>query len=93
LGTKYEIETEITDEVENKSRTYASVRGAKTGGQWLFKAIDDGTRITYIVEYQLPVPIIGGILDRLFIKPKREVYTFKALQNLKRVMEREVREK
>ncbi len=88
LGTKYEIETEITDEVENKSRTYASIKGPKTRGQWFFEAMDGGTRITYIVEYQLPIPIVGGILDRLFVKPKREAYTEKVLQNLKALFER-----
>jgi len=87
LGREYEIETEVIEEVENKSRSFASVSGAETRGEWLFEPLDNGTRITYIAEYKLPIPIMGGILDTLLIKPKREAFSDKLLQNLKRLLE------
>ena len=87
LGREYEIETEVMEEVENRKRSFASVHGAETKGEWLFEPLKDGTRITYIVEYKLPIPIIGGILDVLFFKPKRRAHIEKLLQNLKGLME------
>jgi len=88
LGRWFEIETEITDEVENRSRTFASVRGVQTGGQWLFEAAAGGTRVTYVAEHTLPVPLVGGILDRLFVRPQREAHSERLLRNLKGILEK-----
>lgn len=87
VGRWFEVETEITDEVENRSRTFASVRGAQTWGQWLFEPVEGGTKVTYVAEYTLPVPLVGGILDRLFVRPEREAHSENLLGNLKRILE------
>jgi uncharacterized membrane protein len=87
LGREYEIVTEITEEVENRKRSFVSVRGVETKGEWLFETLEGRTMVTYTIEYKLPIPIIGGILDELFVKPKRRAYSEKLLQNLKRLME------
>jgi ribosome-associated toxin RatA of RatAB toxin-antitoxin module len=60
LGRWFEVETEVTDEVENRSRTFASVRGAQTRGQWLFEPVAGGIKVTCVAEYTLPVPLVGG---------------------------------
>ncbi|UCG59119.1 MAG: SRPBCC family protein, partial [Phycisphaerales bacterium] len=54
LGKEFEVETEVIDEVVNSSRSFASVTGARTRGQWLFEPSPGGTKVTYRAEYELP---------------------------------------
>lgn len=88
MGREFEIETEVADEVENCSRSFVSVTGAKARGDWTFEPLEDGTKVTYIAEYTLPIPVIGRLLDVLFVKRRREAYSNKSLQNLKGLLER-----
>ena len=87
LGMEFDIETEITDVVLNKGRIFNTIRGPKIKAEWVFVPVDNKTKVTYILEYQLPIPIIGSILDALFVKQKREADIEKMLQNLKRLLE------
>jgi uncharacterized membrane protein len=83
LGMKAPVETEIQDFVENEGWTGIATKGVKHKTQWLFEPIEGGTKFTYGVSYQMPVPLIGGILDKLFMKPAWVKIVEDSLQNLK----------
>ncbi|MEA3377309.1 MAG: hypothetical protein U9R72_14050 [Chloroflexota bacterium] len=55
--------------------------------RWIFGEANGKTRFTYGLTYDLPVPIIGGILDALFMKPAWEKIIENSLQNLKQLVE------
>ena len=87
LGRKYETEMETSNFVENEGFTYTSIRGMESKHQMAFTPSADGTKVTDITEYKVPIPVIGGLLDALLFKRRWEANSEKALQNLKRLME------
>jgi uncharacterized membrane protein len=88
MGMKAMVETEIHDFVENERWTGIATRGIPHKTHWLFKPVDGGTHFTYILEYRLPIPLIGGLLNCLFLRPQWEKILEKSLANLKERMER-----
>jgi len=87
LGIKAPVETEITDFVENEGWTGVSVRGLEHKSQWIFAATNGATRFTYVLSYRLPLPVLGAVLDAIFMKPAWEKIIENSLKNLKRIME------
>ena len=87
LGIESETEYEVSDFVENEGWTSTSVRGIETKVQWIFASLDDGTKVTHIVEYKPPIPIVGVVVDALLVKRQWETNIQRSLQNLKRLLE------
>ncbi|MER3442956.1 MAG: cyclase [Meiothermus sp.] len=44
----------------------------KYEGTWAFEAADGGTRVTLELEYELNIPIFGGLLQKLVLKLMKE---------------------
>lgn len=87
LGIKAPVETEIRDFVENEGWTGVSVKGMEHKTQWVFAQENSKTRFTYVLSYRLPLPVLGGVLDALFVKPAWERIIENSLLNLKGLME------
>jgi uncharacterized membrane protein len=87
LGMKTAVETEIQDFVEDEGWTGTATKGMKHETRWVFEEDDGKTRFTYGLSYDLPVPILGGVLDAWFMKPVWEQIVEDSLQNLKRLIE------
>ena len=88
LGMKAAVETEIRDFVENEGWIGVSKRGMEHKTQWIFAQADNKTKFTYILNYHLPLPIIGHIFDKLFVKASWERIIENSLQNRRRLMEK-----
>jgi uncharacterized membrane protein len=82
-GLKLNLETEIHDFKENVGWTGIVTKGIPHRTQWVFEAKGDTTRLTYILEYNLPVPLLGALLDNLLMKPGWHRRLERSLQNLK----------
>jgi hypothetical protein len=54
----------------------------------VFEPKGTGTRLTYVLEYSLPVPIVGRLLDSLLMRPGWQRRLENSLQNLKRHFEK-----
>ena len=82
-GLPLNVETEIHDFVENVGWRGMVTRGVPHRTQWVFEAKGDATRLTYILEYSLPVPVLGPLADSLLMRPgwRRRLET--SLRNLK----------
>jgi uncharacterized membrane protein len=78
-GLTVNLETEIHDFVENVGWRGEVTKGMPHRTQWLFEAKGAATRLTYILEYSLPVPL----LDSLLMKPGWRKRLEMSLQNLK----------
>jgi hypothetical protein len=64
-------------------RTEGSIESKST---WEFQPEDGGTKLEVLVEYIVPIPVIGKLAERLIVKQnEREAETL--LVNLKAVME------
>lgn len=87
LGMKASVETEIQEFVENEGWAGVSVKGVESKTRWIFRQVNGKTKFTYGMSYSLPIPILGNVLDRLFVKPAWERIIKNSLQNLKERME------
>jgi uncharacterized membrane protein len=87
LGIETRYETEMFNHIKNKGFSLRSIEGPKVDEQYLFEPIEDGTRVTYTMDYDVPLPIVGGLLDALFFKSLWAQRVQRSLQNLKRLLE------
>jgi uncharacterized protein YndB with AHSA1/START domain len=82
-GLTLNIETEIQDFVENVGWRGVVTKGPPHRTQWVFEAKGEATRLTCVLEYSLPVPVLGGLLDSLLMRPGWRRCLEKSLRNLK----------
>ncbi len=87
LGIEFDIETEIVEVTLNEERVWKTVSGADIEAKYLFEPQNGRTKTTYILDYNLPIPVIGNILDALLIRKSRELWVDNMLQNLKTLIE------
>jgi hypothetical protein len=55
----------------------------------VFEEIDGKTKFTYGLTYRLPVPVIGGLLDKLYKEPAWEGIIENSFENRKDPVESE----
>jgi len=89
MGVRIPVEIEIQDYVENKGWNGVSTKGAPHRTRWRFDKVGNSTRFTYGLEGQLPIPVIGKWLDRLFLQPQWEKILANSLDNLKKKFQEE----
>jgi uncharacterized membrane protein len=87
LGVESEIEMKVSNFVENEGWIATSTKGPQCKGKWSFARVNGNTRFTYTLEYKLPIPIVGGIMDALLVKRSWEKIIDKSLRNLKEHLE------
>jgi hypothetical protein len=86
-GLTLNIETEVHDFAEKVGWRGVVTKGPPHRTQWVFESIGSGTRLTYILEYSLPIPLLGALLDPLLVRPGWQRRLETSLQNLKRHFE------
>jgi uncharacterized membrane protein len=79
VGLTVNLETEIHDFSENVGWRGVVTKGMPHRTQWVFEGKGGTTRLTYILEYSLPVPL----LDSLLMKPGWRRRLERSLENLK----------
>jgi hypothetical protein len=82
-GMTLNLETEIHDFAENVGWRGVATKGPPHRTKWVFEAKGDKTRLTYILEYELPWPVIGPLLDALLMRPGWRRMLGQSLQNLR----------
>ena len=82
-GMTFDLETEIHDFLENAGWRGIATKGPPHRTQWVFEAKGGGTRLTYILEYELPWPVLGPILDFSLVRPGWNRMLDRSLGNLK----------
>ena len=81
LGIPYKCQSEIHNFVENKGWNAHRVKGIPHKTTWIFEDLGPHTKLTYIAEYSLPIPIIGPIFCILFANPAWRSILKKSLNN------------
>jgi coenzyme Q-binding protein COQ10 len=87
MGMWAKVETEIQDFVPNQGWNGKSTRGLPHKTHWIFTSADGKTKFTYGLEYKLPIPLLGPILDSLMIKPQWIKIINHSLNNLRQRIE------
>jgi len=87
-GVTLNLETEIHDFVENVGWRGVVIKGPPHTTQWVFEAKGNTTRLTYVLEYSLPVPVLGALLDSLLMRRGWRRRLENSLQNLKLYFEK-----
>lgn len=82
-GMAFDIETEIVEFTENAGWKGIATKGPPHKTQWVFEPAGERTRFTYVLEYVLPWPILGPILDALLMRPGWQRMLDRSLGHLK----------
>ena len=86
-GLTLNLETEIHDFVEKVGWRGVVTKGPPHRTQWVFEAMGTTTRLTYTLEYSVPVPVLGPLLDLLLMRPGWQRRLETSLHNLKQHFE------
>ena len=84
LGISVGVETEIHDFRRNEGWKGVATKGVAAQTFWTFRPEGDGTRFTYALEYDLPIPLLGPLVDSMFMKRQWKRIIAKSLENLNR---------
>jgi len=83
MGLPATVETEIHEYVENSGWTGVATRGLPHKTRWAFEASGEDTVFTYSLEYELPIPLVGRMIDALVMKRQWRRIIDRSLENLK----------
>ena len=86
-GLTLNLEAEIHDFIEKVGWRAVGTKGLPHRTQWVFEKLNGRTRLTYILEYSLPIPVLGALLDRMLMRPGWQRRLEASLGNLKRRFE------
>ena len=75
----------VTESIENEKITY--LHGGESPMKYVLKPTDNGTRLTYVVEYEMPWGIFGKLIQPL-AKRIGEKDLDKSLEKLKSILEK-----
>lgn len=87
-GVTLNLETEIHEFKENVGWTGLAIKGPPHRTQWIFEDCGDSTKLTYVLCYSLPVPVLGPLLDVVLMRPGWRRRLEKSLQRLKNLFEK-----
>lgn len=85
-GMSFSGMTEDTEYVNNQRIVSQTTGGIDSAQTWTFQPEGNGTKVTFGVEYTIPVPVLGKLAEMVIVKMnEREGKSI--LENLKAVME------
>jgi len=85
IRIKYDFE--ITESLENEKITFRSKSKGYTLVTYILKPVEEGTKLTYTIDYEMPWGILGKFLDKLGHR-SGEKKVEKELKNLKSILEK-----
>lgn len=86
VGMRLEGESTTTEYVSNRRIVTQSKGGAVSTWTWTFEPHDGGTKLNLVVEYTIPVPVLGKLAEALVLK-QNEREAGLAMANIKARME------
>jgi carbon monoxide dehydrogenase subunit G len=86
MGMRFKGEAEYTKYIPNEWLAYNTKRGIKSTWTWTFKPQGDQTLVKAVIEYTIPVPVLGNIGERLILR-QNEREADAAVANIKERLE------
>lgn len=84
-GVNFNGSSEHVEYAENE-RTVAKSSGIESTITWLYEPVGEGTRMTSLTEYEIPVPLVGKVAEA-FIHKMNENESNTILANIKARLE------
>lgn len=89
VGMAGDIRGELDIKYKNERVAWRTISGdIAMFGTITLKPVDEGTKLTYTINYELPYSILGKAIDKLKIRKDLEKGMTKSLQNLKNRVEK-----
>ena len=82
LGKPFEIEVKYTEYVPNQRIALEFKGGIGGNALYTLEPIDGGTKFTYTVDYNVPIPLVGKVAE-VFLKKQNEREGKLSLENVK----------
>ena len=79
----------VTESLRNEEITYLIEEPGRKGTTTLsLEPVEEGTKLTYAVSYEMPWGIFGKFLEKVFAKRIGEKQLEKSLEKLKSILEK-----
>lgn len=88
MGLTVKVETEVHDFNVNVGWKGVATKGMPHRTYWDFAAVGNETKFTYALEYQIPVPLFGSLIDALLVRRQWEKVLANSLNNLREYFEK-----
>jgi len=85
-GLSFKGESEVIEHIPNQRRVFKSTGGILSTWTWTFKSEAGGTLLNLVVEYTVPVPVLGKLGERMVLR-QNEREADQAMANIKAKME------
>ena len=86
MGISFKGENEVLESVTNQKIVLKSTGGIDSTWNWMFKSENGKTVINLVVEYTIPVPVLGKIAEKLVLR-QNEREAALAMTNIKERLE------
>jgi uncharacterized membrane protein len=74
IGIKFEGSSEILEIVPNQKTVTKSTAGIESVWTWDLASEGDGTKVDLVVEYTIPIPVLGKFAESFVVKQgKRDI--------------------
>jgi uncharacterized membrane protein len=86
VGVSLKGESEVTEHIPNQRLVHKSTGGIASTWTFTFKPEDGGTRLDVVVDYNIPVPVLGKVAERMVLQ-RTEREADLAMSNIKERLE------
>ena len=86
MGLSFKGESEVTEHVPNQRCVIKSTGDILSIWTWTFKPEDSKTLVNLVVEYTIPVPVVGKVGERLVLRLNEREADL-AMENIKERLE------
>lgn len=86
VGVLLDGETTVTELVPNKRYRTQSKGAADSNWLFLLDSKDGGTELELIIDYSIPIPVLGKIAERIILK-RNDREADLAVENIKMILE------
>jgi len=88
-GIKGESDVEMTECIKNQKRGWRTIGGNLTSiSSATLSPTKAGTKVTFIMDYELPFSILGKIIDKLRVSKEMEKNIENGLKKMKDMLEK-----
>ena len=86
VGFSLKGESEVTEYIPNERLVHKSKGGIESTWTYTFNPVNGGTRMNLVVEYTIPIPVLGKVGERMVLnRTEREAEL--AMTNIKERLE------
>lgn len=87
-GRIIEWDSVVTEYIENQKLVWHCDKPSRNDGIFEFEPTEDGTKVTFTMDYDLPYSILGMIIDQLKVSKDIRKSVDEGLKKMKEILEK-----